>query len=148
MFAAACAGAPVGNMTSAYSGIRLESGRSRQMQYEKQQSRIGGTLWDSLDAYIRNSPVFGAPKVKTPFMLMFGDQDDAVPWAQGVEIYLALRRLGKTCIFLQYHNEPHIPRKYHNKVDYAVKMKQFYDHYLMGKTAPDWLLKGIEYQGK
>ncbi|MFA6571587.1 MAG: prolyl oligopeptidase family serine peptidase, partial [Bacteroidota bacterium] len=148
MFAAACAGAPVGNMTSAYSGIRLESGRARQMQYEKQQSRIGGTLWDSLDAYIRNSPVFGAPKVKTPFMLMFGDQDDAVPWAQGVEIYLALRRLGKTCIFLQYHNEPHIPRKYHNKVDYAVKMKQFYDHYLMGKTAPDWLLKGIEYQGK
>lgn len=144
LFSAACAGAPVGNMTSAYSGIRLESGIARQFQYERYQSRIGGTLWDSLSNYLQNSPVFLAEKAKTPFMLMFGDDDGAVPWQQGIEIYLAWRRLGKFCVMLQYNNEPHIPRKYHNKLDYSIKMKEFFDTYLKKKPAPEWLLKGIE----
>ena len=47
LFAAAEAGAPVSNMTSAYGGIRWESGRSRMVQYERGQSRIGGSLWDA-----------------------------------------------------------------------------------------------------
>lgn len=147
-FKCAVAGAPVGNMTSAYSGIRLESGRARQFQYEKLQSRIGGNLWDSLSAYIRNSPVFFANKVNTPLLIEFGDIDDAVPWPQGIELFLALRRADKPVVMLQYRNEPHIPRKYHNKLDYAVRMKEFYDHYLLGKPAPAWLTEGVEYRGK
>ena len=135
-------------MTSAYSGIRWGTGLARQFQYEKFQSRIGGTLWDSLDNYLRNSPVFNAPKIKTPFMLMFGDNDWAVPWEQGIEIYLAMRRLSKECIFLQYRNEPHWPEKYPNRVDYAIKMMEFFDHYLLGEPAPKWLTEGIKYRGK
>ncbi len=148
MFAAACAGAPVSNMTSAYSGIRLGTGLTRQFQYEQQQSRIGGNLWDSLDNYLRNSPVMQAEKAKTPLLVMFGDIDEAVPWEQGIELYMAFRRLNKNCIFLQYRNEPHHPRKYHNKLDYAIKMKEFFDHYLLGKPAPEWMTKGVPYQGK
>jgi hypothetical protein len=146
-FKAASAGAPVSNMTSAYSGIRLGSGLARQFQYEKQQSRIGGNLWDSLDNYIKNSPVFAAPKVNTPLLIEFGDIDDAVPWQQGIELYLAFRRLNKPVFMLEYEKEPHILRKYYNKVDYAIKMKQFFDHYLKGKPAPEWLIKGIPYRG-
>ncbi|OGU14449.1 MAG: hypothetical protein A2X61_14320 [Ignavibacteria bacterium GWB2_35_12] len=147
LFAAAAAGAPVGNMTSAYSGIRLESGLARQFQYEHQQSRIGGNLWDSLDAYIRNSPVFQARKIQTPLLIEFGDIDNAVPWQQGIELYLAMRRLSKNCIFLQYRNELHILQKYQNKLDYAIRMKEFFDTYLKKKPAPDWIIKGIEYKG-
>ncbi|MBI5326132.1 MAG: S9 family peptidase [Ignavibacteriae bacterium] len=147
LFAAACAGAPVGNMTSAYSGIRLESGLARQFQYEHQQSRIGGNLWDSLDAYIRNSPVFQAQKIQTPLLIEFGDIDNAVPWQQGIELYLAMRRLSKNCIMLQYRNEPHILQKYQNKLDYAIRMKEFFDTYLKKKSAPDWIIRGIEYKG-
>lgn len=148
IFKAAVAGAPVGNMTSAYSGIRHESGLARQFQYEKQQSRIGGTLWDSLDSYIRNSPVFQAPNVKTPLLIMFGDEDQAVPWEQGIELYLAMRRLNKNCIFLQYYNEPHWPNKYHNRLDYAIRTKEFFDHYLLKKPAPDWIINGVKYKGE
>ncbi|TAL68847.1 MAG: S9 family peptidase [Bacteroidetes bacterium] len=147
LFAAACAGAPVGNMTSAYSGIRLESGLARQFQYEREQSRIGGNLWDSLDAYIRNSPVFQAQKIQTPLLIEFGDIDNAVPWQQGIELFLAMRRLSKNCIMLQYRNEPHILQKYQNKLDYAIRMKEFFDTYLKKKPAPDWIIKGIEYKG-
>ncbi len=146
-FKAGIAGAPVGNMTSAYSGIRLGSGLARQFQYEKYQSRIGGTLWDSLDNYIENSPVFHAPKMNTPLLIMHGDVDDAVPWEQGVELFLALRRLDKPAILLQYRHEPHWPSKYPNKLDWAIRMKEFFDYYVLGKPAPAWITEGEEYWG-
>jgi len=148
IFACAIAGAAVSNMTSAYNGIRWESGMARQFQYEKSQSRIGGSLWDSLQLYIENSPVFFADQIQTPLLLMFGDEDGAVPWYQGIEFYLAMRRLGKDCIFLQYRGEPHHPQKYPNKLDYAVKMKQYFDHYLKGEPAAEWIAKGVPYLGK
>lgn len=148
LFRVAIAGAAVGNMTSAYSGIRWESGLARQWQYEKAQSRIGGSLWDRLDSYIENSPVFFADRIQTPLLLMFGDEDGAVPWEQGIELYLAMRRLGKDCIFLQYRGEPHHPRKYANKLDYAIRMKEYLDHYCRGFPAPDWIEKGVPYRGK
>lgn len=148
LFRAAIAGAAVANMTSAYSGIRWESGLARQWQYEKAQSRIGASLWEGLNRYIDNSPVFFADRIHTPLLLMFGDEDGAVPWEQGIELYLAMRRLGKECIFLQYRGEPHHPQKYANKLDYAIKMKEYLDHYLKGFPAPEWISKGIAYFGK
>lgn len=148
MYAAAVVGAPVGNMTSAYSGIRIGSGLARQFQYEKYQSRIGGNLWDSLDNYINNSPIFHAPKANTPMLIYHGDVDEAVPFSQGVELFLAFRRLNKEAILLEYDNEPHHPRKYENKLDYAIKMKEFYDHFLLGKPAPKWIKEGYLYKGK
>jgi dipeptidyl aminopeptidase/acylaminoacyl peptidase len=60
MFRAAMAGAPVANMTSAYGGIRWQSGLARAFQYERGQSRIGATPWQNRDLYIENSPLFAA----------------------------------------------------------------------------------------
>lgn len=147
IFDAAIAGAPVSNMTSAYSGIRWGTGLARQFQYEQTQSRIGGTLWEDLDLYIENSPVFYADRIETPLMMMFGDADTAVPWYQGIEMYLAMRRLGKDSVFLQYHDEPHHLTEYANRLDYAIKMKEYFDHYLKGQDAPQWIDEGIPYQG-
>ena len=148
IFSAAVAGAPVSNMTSAYSGIRWGSGLARQMQYEQQQSRIGGSLWEYPERYIENSPVFFADRIQAPLLIQFGDEDGAVPWYQGIELYLAMRRLQKDCIFLQYRGEPHHLRKYPNKLDYSIKMKEYFDHYLKGMPAPDWIEKGVPYLGK
>ncbi|MBU4493936.1 MAG: prolyl oligopeptidase family serine peptidase [Acidobacteria bacterium] len=148
LFACCIAGAPVSNMTSAYGGIRWASGLSRQFQYEKSQSRIGGSLWEYPERYIENSPVFFADRIQTPMLIMFGDEDGAVPWYQGIELYMALRRLGKDCIFLQYRGEPHHPQKYANKLDYSIRMKEYFDVYLKGQPAPDWIKKGVPYRGK
>ena len=148
MFAAAVTGAPVANMTSAYGGIRWESGVARQFQYEKTQSRIGGSLWEKRDLYIENSALFFADKIKTPLLIEHGDEDGAVPWYQGIELYLALRRLNKDCIFLQYRGEPHHLRKYPNKLDYSIKMKEYFDHYLNGAPAAEWIANGQPYRGK
>lgn len=142
MFKAVVSGAPVSNMTSAYSGIRLKSGLARQFQYETGQSRIGKNLFEAPELYIENSPVFFADKVNTPILIMFGDKDDAVPWHEGVQYYLALRRAGKDATFLQYEGEPHHLKKFPNQVDFSVRMMQYFDHYLKGKPAAKWMTEG------
>ena len=143
LFAAAEAGAPVSNMTSAYGGIRWASGLSRMFQYEKTQSRIGGTLWDAQHRYIDNSPLFQADKVTTPLLMMHNDEDGAVPWYQGIEYFVALRRLGRPVWLLNYNGEAHGLRNLHNQRDWAIRMQQFFDHYLMDAPAPVWLEDGV-----
>jgi dipeptidyl aminopeptidase/acylaminoacyl peptidase len=147
IFAAAVAGAPVSNMTSAYGGIRWGSGRARQFQYEAGQSRLSGSLWEARQDYIENSPLFYADRVDTPLLIMHGDEDEAVPWYQSIEYYLALRRNAKNAIFLQYRGEPHHPRRYANKLDYSIRMMEFFDHYLKGAPAPPWITQGVPYNG-
>ena len=142
LFACALAGAPVANMTSAYSGIRWGEGIARQFQYEKSQSRIGKSLFEAPQLYIENSPVFFAQRINTPLLIEHGDEDEAVPWYQSIELYLAMRRLQKPCVFLQYNSEPHHLKQYANKLDYSIKMKAFFDHFLKGAPAPDWWRHG------
>lgn len=148
IFDAAVTGAPVSNMTSAYSGIRWASGLARQFQYEKTQSRIGESLIEAPEKYIENSPVFFADKITTPMLIQHGDADGAVPWYQSIELYLAMRRYQKDVVFLQYHDEPHHLQKFPNKLDYAIRMKEYFDYYLKGIGEPEWILNGEVYLGK
>jgi dipeptidyl aminopeptidase/acylaminoacyl peptidase len=142
-FAAAMAGAPVGNMFSAYGGIRWGSGYSRQFQYEHSQSRIGKTIWDAPELYVENSPIFGLPKVKTPLLIMHNDEDGAVPWYQGIELYTGLRRLQKPVWLLNYNGDDHNLMKPANRMDLSIRMRQFFDFYLLNKQEPLWLKEGI-----
>ena len=144
-FRAAEAGAPVGNMTSAYSGIRWGTGLPRQFQYEQSQSRIGKPLQEATALFIENSPIFQAQKVTTPLLIMANDNDDAVPWYQGIELFLALRRYQKEVYFFNYNGEFHGLRRRADQKDYARRMSQFFDHYLKGAAAPEWMDKGIPY---
>ncbi len=143
IFKAAEAGAPVANMISAYGGIRWRTGLSRMFQYERTQSRIGGTLWEYPMRYFENSPIFWLDKVETPLLILHNDHDGAVPWYQGIELFVGLRRLGKPAWMINYNNEPHWPVKYHNKVDWQTRLQQYFDYYLKGAPAPLWLEKGI-----
>ncbi|PWT90540.1 MAG: hypothetical protein C5B55_09595, partial [Blastocatellia bacterium] len=144
-FKAAAPGAVVANMTSAYSGIRWGTGLPRQFQYERAQSRIGGSLWDYPLRYIENSPVFRADRVQTPLLMIHNDEDDAVPWYQGIEYYLALRRLNKEVYMFSYNGEKHGLRKRINQKDYTHRLQEFFDHFLKGAPAPEWMVKGIPY---
>ena len=143
MFKAAGSGAPVANMTSAYGGIRWESGNSRQGQYEHGQSRIGRNLWEAPELYIANSPLFKADRVETPLLIMHNDADGAVPWYQGIEYFMALRRLGKPAWLLQYNNESHNLSERRNRIDLSIRLQQFFDHYLKGAPAPAWMTNGV-----
>lgn len=145
VFRAAEAGAPVSNMISAYDGIRWGSGMPRQFQYEKTQSRIGGTIWEYPLRYIENSPIFMVDRVTTPLLILQNDGDDAVPWYQGLELFLSMRRLGKEVYLFDYNGEPHHINRRPNQKDYTVRLQQFFDHFLKGAPEPEWMAKGIPY---
>jgi len=144
-FKAAEAGAAVANMTSAYSGIRWGTGLPRQFQYEHSQSRIGGSLWEYPMRYLENSPLFHVDKVQTPLLLINNDEDDAVPWYQGIEFFLGLRRMNKEVYMFSYNGEKHGLRKRINQKDYTHRLQEFFDHFLKGAPAPEWMEKGIPY---
>ena len=143
MFAAAMAGAPVANMTSAYGGVRWGSGMSRMFQYERTQSRLGGTLWEKPRLYIENSPLFYADQINTPLLMMHNDKDSAVPWYQGIEMFMALRRLQQPVWMLVYNGEVHNLRQRKNRKDLSIRMSQFFDYYLKDEPMPEWMEKGI-----
>ena len=144
-FKAAAPGAVVANMTSAYSGVRWGTGLSRQFQYEHSQSRIGGNLWEYPMRFLENSPIFHADKINTPLLTIHNDADDAVPWYQGIEFYLGLRRLGKEIYMFSYNGEPHNLRRRANQKDYTRRMQEFFDYELKGAAKPEWMEKGIPY---
>ncbi|MBO4965638.1 MAG: S9 family peptidase [Muribaculaceae bacterium] len=143
MFACAGSGAPVANMTSAFGGIRWGTGDSRQAQYEQGQSRIGRNLWEAPELYIANSPLFHLDRVNTPVLIMHNDQDGAVPWYQGIELFMGLRRLHKPVWMLQYNGEDHNIRARKNRKDITIRFQQFFDHYLKGAPMPEWMKNGI-----
>ncbi|MGD0870681.1 MAG: prolyl oligopeptidase family serine peptidase [Bryobacteraceae bacterium] len=144
-FRAVEAGAPVVDMISAYDGIRWGTGITRQFQYERTQSRIGGSIWQYPTRFIENSPIFWADKVQTPVLILQNDGDTAVPWYQGLEFFLALRRLGKEVYLFNYNGQPHGLQDRADQKDYAIRMQQYFDHYLKGAPAPDWMEKGVPF---
>ena len=143
LYAAAWAGAPVANMTSAYGGIRWGSGMNRQFQYEKTQSRIGATLWEKPNLYLQNSALFSLPKVTTPLVIMANDADDAVPWYQGIEMFTGMRRLGKKVWMLNYNNEAHNLVERRNRKDIQIREQQFFDYLLKGDKPAKWISDGV-----
>jgi dienelactone hydrolase len=143
MFKAAIAGAPLTDLVSMYSSIYWNSGQTNQMIFESSQGRFQGNFIDNYDAYIRNSPAFHAKNVETPLIILHNDKDGAVDFNQGITYYNTLRQLGKDVILLEYVGENHGLARPVNQKDYAVRMGEWFDHYLKGKPAPDWMVKGV-----
>ena len=112
-------------------------------QYERTQSRIGGTLWEKPLRYIENSPLFYTDRIETPVLILHNDDDGAVPWYQGIEFFVALRRLGKPAWLLNYNGDPHGVAKQQNKKDFQRRMQQFFDHYLLDGPMPEWMKRGV-----
>ncbi|HEV8446739.1 MAG TPA: prolyl oligopeptidase family serine peptidase [Gemmatimonadaceae bacterium] len=143
IFKAAIAGAPLTNMVSMYASVYWNTGNSDASIFEDSQGRFKGNVAENTEAYIRNSPVFHAEKVKTPLIILADDKDGAVDFNQGITYYNTLAQLKKDVILLEYVGENHGLARPINQKDYAMRQKDWFDHYLKGVPAPDWMTKGI-----
>jgi dienelactone hydrolase len=143
IFKAAIAGAPLTNMVSMYASVYWNTGNSDASIFEDSQGRFKGNVAENTEAYIRNSPVFHAEKVKTPLIILADDKDGAVDFNQGITYYNTLAQLKKDVILLEYVGENHGLARPINQKDYAMRQKDWFDHYLKGTPAPDWMTKGI-----
>jgi len=143
MFACASPGAAVSSMISAYTGIRTGSGMPRMFMYEETQSRLGKSLWEDKEMYLRHSPILNADKIQTPLLIFHCDKDEAVPYSEGLNLFLAMRRLQKPAWLLNYKGERHFLYNKAAEADWTIRMKQFFDHYLKGSPMPRWMKEGI-----
>ena len=110
---------------------------------ENNQGRLGAPLWKMPDQYLKNSPILNADKVNTPLLMMQNKDDRVVPFSQGVELFTARRRQGKKVWLLHYYYEGHSLNEGKAAVDFTIRMKQFFDHYLKDAPAPKWMTKGL-----
>lgn len=140
-FAAAISSSGMSDLISDY-GSLWGQGPSKQGYFENRQGRMGATLWDNPAAYIENSPIFHVDRITTPMLTVANKEDKNVLFAQGLKLFLALRRLGKKAWMLQYDDEGH---GVHGKafVDYTIRSQQFFDHYLKGTPPPKWMTEGV-----
>jgi dipeptidyl aminopeptidase/acylaminoacyl peptidase len=101
---------------------------------EKSQDRLGATLWQQPQKYIQHSAIMFADRIKTPLLLMCGEQDHNVPPRQLMEMYYALRRLGKEVEWVSYTNGGHgMPTTTVDEVkDYHKRIIGWYDSHLKG----------------
>jgi dienelactone hydrolase len=145
MFAAVVTGAPLTDLISMYDELYKGSGAWNGGILETSQGRMGAnvTPWNHTALYEQQSPLFNVTRITTPFMILQGTADNAVDWDQGLEFYNAARRNGKKVIFLSYPGEPHHLSKKPNQIDFQIRMKQFFDHYLKGAPEPGWMKHGV-----
>jgi dienelactone hydrolase len=143
IFKSAIAGAPLTDMVSMYGSIYWNTGAADQAIFESSQGRFKGNYSDNYDAYIRNSPNFHAKNVKTPLIILSNDKDGAVDFNQGITYFNTLRQMNKDVILLEYVGENHGLARPINMKDYAMRQKDWFDHYLKGAPAPEWMTNGI-----
>lgn len=142
IFAAAVSGSGYSDAISLYTLLR-NGGGSGMGSYELGHQRISATLWQRPELYFKNSPLLDANQVSTPILMMNNKADSDIPFEQGIQFFTSLRRLGKKAWLLQYDNEGHVLHDPKSKIDWEIRMQQFFDHYLKGMPPPVWMTKGI-----
>lgn len=148
LFKAAVAGAPLTNLISMSNSIYWNSGTPDAKIFETSQGRFDGPWYERMEDHMRNSPMYNAANIKTPLLVAFGDKDGAVDWHQGIEMYSTMRRMQKPHIMLVYADENHGLAKKENQIDYQKRQKEYFDYYLLGKSAEKWITDGISQQEK
>jgi dipeptidyl aminopeptidase/acylaminoacyl peptidase len=143
LFSGIVTGAPLTDMISMYNSVYWNSGGADMAIFESSQGRFTGSYLDNHEAYIRNSPAFFAHKVETPIMILHNEKDGAVDFNQGITWFNTLREQEKNVIMLQYVGENHGLQLPKNQKDYTLRMMEYFDTFLSGKPAPDWILNGV-----
>lgn len=143
LFAAGVAGAPLTNMMSMSMSIYWNSGQTDAYIFHESQGRMDRPFWNDVDTYIANSPIFSIEDLETPLLVAFGDEDGAVDWQQGVEMYNAARLAQRPFVMLVYPGENHGLRKEPNQVDYHHRVREWFDTHVKGQEAPKWISDGI-----
>ena len=144
-FAATIAGAPLTDFVSFYGYTSFNTGSAETGHYETGQERMQVSMWEDREAYYRNSTVLSVDSLKIPLLLEEGDADGNVNYWQSMELYNYGRRLGKQVVFLVYNDENHGVARPESQMDYHTRQLEWFDHFLKGTPAPDWITKGETY---
>jgi dipeptidyl aminopeptidase/acylaminoacyl peptidase len=124
------------------------SGANGHQYYLYGQGREAVTPWENPELYRFESAITHAPDAKQPFLIMHGTDDPTVAFFHGLSFYNALRFNGKTAFLLAYPGEGHGLRGLANRRDLTVRFFEFFNHYLKGEPAPEWMAEGVPFLEK
>ena len=144
LFAAAVAGSAVTDLTSYYFTVNWKTGRPTMNYFQKGQLRMMQSPYEIPELYKDNSPLVYADRITTPLLSFTGKEDNHVDWHQSVELYLAMRRLGKKHVMLLYPKEPHSLLNPANQKDLSLRIQQWFGYYLKGQTPAPWITEAIK----
>ena len=126
-FKAAVSGAPVIDMAS-------EFGTENGSAYDEW---FYGTPYDKLDGFIKSSPMTFVRNVKTPTLLLQGEDDTTDPIGQSQQFYRGLKRYGVESDLVLYPREPHGLREERHLLDRLTRILAWYDKYLKPATSSE-----------
>jgi len=92
--------------------------------------------WNRKDIYVDKSPLFNADKVKTPLLLLQGSSDTNVPVGESIQMYTALKLLGKDVEMIHVKDEDHWILDYQKRLKWTKTIIAWFDKYL--KNQPLW----------
>ncbi|PXY01780.1 S9 family peptidase [Marinifilum breve] len=92
--------------------------------------------WNRKDIYVDQSPLFNADKITTPMLLLHGSQDTNVPLGESIQMYQALKLLGKDVEFVQVKGQDHLIQNYNKRILWNNTIFAYFAKYL--KDQPQW----------
>ena len=96
----------------------------------------GSFPWNRKDIYVNRSPLFNADKITTPILLLHGTEDTNVPTGQSIQMFTALKLLGKTVDFIEIEGQNHLILEYKKRKLWTKTIIAWFDKYL--KDQPEW----------
>jgi dipeptidyl aminopeptidase/acylaminoacyl peptidase len=89
--------------------------------------------WNNRELYIDKSPLFNAHKVVTPLLLLHGADDTNVPVGESIQMFTALKLLGKPVDHIQIKGEDHHILKYGRRIEWTNTILAYFSKHLKGE---------------
>lgn len=92
--------------------------------------------WANLDLFVEHSPLYNADKINTPILFVHGDADTNVPFNESVQMFTALKLLGKETAFVAVKDQNHHILEYQKRLDWQDTIWAWFAKYL--QDDPTW----------
>ena len=93
-------------------------------------AHMGSEIWEDYETYEKHSAIYRIGKVTTPTQVIHGSNDLRVPFTQGQEFYVALKRRGIDTEMVVYPRTPHGPREPKLLMDVSPRIMAWLDKYI------------------
>lgn len=92
--------------------------------------------WTRKDLYVDHSPLYNADKIHTPLLFLHGDKDNNVPWGESIQMFTALKLLGRPTAFVAVADQDHHILDYDKRIKWQDTIFAWFARYL--KDDPSW----------
>ena len=92
--------------------------------------------WSHRQLYVNQSPLFNADKIHTPLLLLHGNADTNVPLIESLQMFTALKLLGREVSLVEVEGENHHILDYNKKEKWLATQMAWFQKWL--KDDPTW----------